>query len=438
MSVAVVDRPELALKNEPRALPMALIAFINQNVAIACTFGSFSVLLGAVESRLGVGRELSTLGVPILALASALLAPVAGALAARFSLRLVMLAGAVLSVAGFALLAVSSSFPLYLAAYGLLLGPGMAVGVVLPPTLVTRWYAVNSGRALGIVTAPIVITLMPLAATWALQSFGLPTTYGMLAGLSGVSLLANLFIVDRPPGSEGVGAAPGGEAAAAGGRSMAKLLRSATFWSFAIAFAASGAGSIILTSHMAPMARSWGFSAGLAASLLSIMSFVGIAGNILFGWLADRIGGARALAFVVFDAAVLWALLLLHPPFVLTAVIIGLIGLHGSGAIPALSVALSEAFGREAFSGAFGLANLINLPFSVICVPAAALVYARTGSYFGAILGQAAFLILAGLLVLAISLRAAAAKRSGRQSDGPEPKATGRAKRPERGGEACG
>lgn len=405
------EGPAPGVRNHPLALRMACIAFVNQNLAIACTFGSFSVLLGAVESRLGVGRELSTLGVPILALASALLAPVAGALATRFSLRLVMLAGALLSVAGFALLAVSATLPLYLVAYGLLLGPGMAVGVVLPPTLVTRWYVSHGGRALGIVTAPIVITLMPLAATWALQTYGLPTTYAMLAGLSAVSLLVNGFIVDRPPGAEASAGSPDGRAAAGAGQ-MTEFLRSPSFWSFALAFAASGAGSIILTSHMAPMARSWGFSAALAAALLSIQSFVGIAGNILFGWLADRLGGVRTLALVVFDAAILWMLLLLHPPFALTAVIIGLIGMHGSGAIPALSVALAEAFGRENFSAAFGLANLVNLPLSVVCVPAAALVYARTGSYSGAIVGEAGFLIAASLLVLAVGVQGLRAKRA--------------------------
>jgi hypothetical protein len=43
-------------------------------------------------------------------------------------------------------------------------------------------------------------------------------------------------------------------------------------------------------------------------------------------------------------------------------------------------VALSEGFGRENFSRAYGLVNLINLPFSVVSVPAASMVYARTGS----------------------------------------------------------
>jgi MFS family permease len=159
--------------NHPLSLRMAAIAFLNQNITVACLWGSFSVLFGAVETRLGVGRELSTLAVPVVNLTTAACASIVGVLATRHSLRLIMLVGTILSVAGFSLLALTASYPLYLIAFGLFLGPGMAVGAILPATLVTRWYVVNRGRALGIVCAPSVIVLVPLVSTWMLQSHGL-------------------------------------------------------------------------------------------------------------------------------------------------------------------------------------------------------------------------------------------------------------------------
>ena len=408
---------EAAASNHPLAPRMAVIAFINQNITVACIWGSFSVLLGAVEARLGVGRELSTLAVPVVNLATAALAPVAGALATRRSLRSIMLLGAALSVAGFAVLAFTASYPLYLAAFGLLLGPGMAAGVVLPATLVTRWYKVNRGRTLGIVCAPIVIALVPLASTWMLQSHGLAATYATLAALSAVSLIANFFVIDRPPASDN--AAPAADTngahgpAAPGAMTMAMLLRSPLFWALMLAYIASITGSILITSQMVPLARSWGMSATLAATLISIQSFAGIGGTVLFGWIADRLGGALALAILVFDAAVLWTLLLLQPAFPAAVVIVGLIGVHGAGAIPVLGVALSESFGRESFSRAYGLVNLVNLPFAVVSVPAAAMVYARTGSYAGAIVGQVAFLALGSVLVLFARRGRAKASRAG-------------------------
>lgn len=401
--MSVAEGAEAAVKNHPMAPRMAAIAFLNQNITLACIWGSFSVVLSAVETRLGVGRELSTLAVPVLNLATALLAAVVGALASRHSLRLVMLIGAALGVAGFVLLALTGSYLLYLVAFGLLLGPAMAVAVVLPPTLVTRWYLVNRGRALGIITTPVLVAIMPLAAAWMLQAEGLTATYAMLAAFAAVSLAANLFIVDHPPGAAAAAEAAAGAHGPAGEGALTtpQLLKSPVFWAMALAFMASAAASIVLTAHMVPIARTWGVSATLAATLLSIQAFAGIAGTVVFGWVADRLGGTRALFLVAFDAALLWLLLLLELPFPLKAGIVALIGLHGAGALPVMSVALSERFGRESFSRAFGLTNLVNLPVSVVCVPAAALVYTRTGSYAGAIVGVAAFLALAGVLVFA-------------------------------------
>ena len=347
-----------------------------------------------------MGRELSTLAVPVLNLATAIFAPIAGILATRYSLRLIMLVGSALSVAGFALLATTANYALYLGAFGLLLGPGMAIGVVLPGTLVTRWFTVNRGRALGIVNVPAVIAVVPLASTWMLQAHGVAATYAVLAAMSAISVIANLFIVDRPPAAESDLAAA--EAAVPAGMTMPQLLRTPRFWAFTLAFITSATGSVVITSHMVPMAHSWGLSPALAATLLSIQSGAGIAGTIAFGWVADRLGGARTLALIVFDAALLWALLLLHPPFAATALIVGLIGLHGAGTVPVLGIALSERFGRESFSRAYGMINLLNLPFSVLCVPAAALVFAHTGSYAGAILGESAFLACGCLLLLSV------------------------------------
>jgi MFS family permease len=385
---------------------MAAIAFINFNITIACIYGSFSVLLGAVQTRLGVGPTQATLGIPVLSLATAVTAPIAGALASRYSLRLIMLLGSLLSVAGYVVLALTATFPLYLVAFALLLGPGMAVGVVMPGTLVTRWFTSNRGKALGFISTAVIIVVMPEIATWVLQNHGLSATYLCLAALSVVTVVSNLFVTDRPPSAAAPAAeVPDAPAADAAGLSMAQLVRLPRFWGLTLAFIASAVNSITLTVHIVPMAHTWGITAGQAALLLSSQSIIGIIGTNLFGWIADRIGAVWAMVIVVFDNSLLWLLLLLHPSFVTAAVVIGLIGLHGAGAVPAYSAALSEVFGRESFSRAYGLSQLIILPFSVLCVPAAALVFTRTGSYDGAIIGVAGFLLLTSLLALSARRR---------------------------------
>jgi MFS family permease len=382
---------------------MAVIAFLHQNIAFGCLWGSFSVLLVANEGRFSVGRALSSLAIPAIMLATALVAPLTGMLAARFSLRAIMLIGALLTACGYGLLAVAPSYPIYLMAFGLLLGPGFAAAVVLPPTLVVRWYMVNSGRVMGLISAPIVVVLVPVVASTTLHRFGLRDTYLVLAAISCLAVLASLFIVE-PPVIRPARAERGTHFSepAAGPVTMAQMLRHARFWAIILPAIASLTGSIILSAHMVPMFQSWGLSLALAASLLSVQSFVGIFGTVFFGWLADRLGGPAAMLVVVADSAGLWLLLLLHPPFVIAAPLIGLIGFHASGTVPVLGVLLGRTFGAENFSRAYGLMNLVNLPISVLCVPAAALVFARTGSYAGAIIGQFVFLALGAALLLSV------------------------------------
>jgi hypothetical protein len=108
----------------------------------------------------------------------------------------------------------------------------------------------------------------------------------------------------------------------------------------------------------------------------------------------DRIGGARTLAILCINGAILWAAMLLHPSFVFLLPITALIGFHGAPVVVAISMALSQRFGQANFARAFGLSNLVNLPFMVTGVPIAAHVYVRTGSYAGAVLGLAAFLVV--------------------------------------------
>jgi MFS family permease len=155
---------ESAAPNDPRAVRMGAIAWLSHNVIIGSIFGSAGVLLIPLQDRLHVSRGLASVGVPMVIVGSAILASVAGVLAARYSLRRLMALAGVLMFLAWLMLAFAQSYWLFLLSYALL-GPAMAIGgSVLPPTLVTRWFQRHRGLAIGIVHLPIVITIMPLAA----------------------------------------------------------------------------------------------------------------------------------------------------------------------------------------------------------------------------------------------------------------------------------
>lgn len=380
--------------NHPLALRMGVIAALSHNILIGSIFGTAGVLLKPMQERMQVTAEMSSAGVPLVILGSAILASVAGVLAARFSLRTLMALSALASAGAWLLLAFTTSYAFYIVAYALLLGPAMALaGAVLPPTLVTRWFGRNRGLAIGLVHLPIVVTIMPVATNWIIEHHGIQAAFLVLAGLSAFVLLpATLLVIDHPPGEtakEAAGTAVPGSAQ--GGLGIGQILRSPPFWALAVAVGSINTSSILLGVHLVSMGEAWGIARDKAALLASIMAMVGIAGSVLFGVVADRLGGGRTLALITFNAGVLWLAFLAGLPFLPLAVVVGLIGMHGSGAIPSLSRSLTDALGQASFSRAYGLASTVTLPLMVIGVLGTGTVYRLQGSYALAILAMVAY-----------------------------------------------
>lgn len=400
----IVDGAASDLPNHPLAIRMGVIAALSFNILIGSIFGTAGVLLRPMQERLHVTAEMSSAGVPLVMVGSAVLASVAGVLAGRYSLRVLMAGSAVVSACAWLILAFSTSYVLYIVAYGLLLGPAMALaGAVLPPTLVTRWFHRNRGLAIGLVHLPIMVAILPVATNWVIEHYGLQTAFLMLAGLSGLVLLpAALLVIDHPPGETAREASriPSEAGVAGGGLSVPQLLRNRYFWALAVAVGAINTSSVLLGVHLVSMGESWGFSRDNAALLTSVMSLVGVVGSVLFGAVADRLGGTRTLALIVFDAGVLWLTFLAGLPFIGVMIVVGLIGMHGSGAIPSLSRALADALGQESFSRAYGLASTVTLPLMVLGVLGTGTVYRLNGNYVIAILVMVAYFALAIPLAL--------------------------------------
>jgi MFS family permease len=392
---------------------MAVIAAFSHNVTIGCLFGSFGVLMTSVEQRLGVSRELSSLGISAVTVSSAILAPLVGALAARYSLRALFSTGAILSVLGYALLAFTHSYSLYLVAYGLFLGPGMAFSaVVLPSTLVTRWFDAGRGKVLGLVHVPVVISIVPLVTSLCLARYGVPVIYAAFAVLIAVILVPlAMMVIDHPPGviqSDAKTESPPQVPAEA--ITVSQFLRSPRFWAFAISSAVIITGVVVLNTHMIPMVGNWGISVTAGATLISVCALAGIPGSVMWGWIADKIGGGPAMTVCILDYAILWAILLTNPHYPVALLVIGLLGLHGGASIPLMGMALSQTFGQANFSRAYGLATMMTLPFTVIGIQSASAMFVKTGSYVLVITVMiAAFLLISPLPYLARRRRTAAA-----------------------------
>ena len=407
-------QPAAEAGNHPLAERMGVIAGFSHNIVVGAVFGTFSIMLASTEERLGVSSEAASLGIPLVVIGSSLLASVAGVLVARYSLRRLMAIAAGMAATAFLLLAFTRTYPIYLFAYGVLLGPAIAIaGSVGPATLVTRWFSRNRGLALGIVHVPVVVAVLPMVTNWLLFNHGATAAYLLPAGLIALVVLPlSLLAVDHPPKRREAEARVPAIATDGGSRPLRRIVAMPAFWALAFGGSAVATGAVLLGAVLIPMALSWGLDRPHAAVLATILSLVGIAGSVVFGWLADRLGGARTLALICFDLAILWISLLVVRDFAVIATAIGLIGMHGAGMIPSLGRGLAESCGAAGFSRAFGLAMTVSLPLTVLAVLGTARFYAATGSFSGGIVGMTILYALAAPLTVLVGRNARAVIRA--------------------------
>lgn len=408
MAMAQATAADESAPNHPSAKWMGVIGWLAHNMAVGTTVGSLGVMAASIAERTGMEKETALLGGPLVMLGSALVAPLGGALIARASLRLCMFAGAAAALIGFGLLVLMPSVYTYFGACFLLFGPAMAVtGSLGPATLVTRWFGRNRGLALGLVHVNLLAAALPIACAQVLKHSDAQTVYIVLAALVGVLLVpATLLARDRPPGDV---SSSGDAQAPASGLTLGQILARPAFWCLAIASSAIITSIMVLTFGLVTMAEGMGYSRDVGAFLQTVMALSGMAGSILFGWLADKLGGFKGLALLAFDFAVLMALLLLKLPYPVLVGVIALLGLHGAGMVPNVSRALAATLGQESFSRAFGLSSFLSVVFTAAGLYGMNLSFHKLGDYSGSTIGLVALLVVA--IPLALTARKWSATR---------------------------
>ena len=273
-------------------------------------------------------------------------------------------------------------------------------GSIGPATLVTRWFTRNRGLALGVVHVNLLAAALPLGASIVLKQYGANTVYVVLALLVGLLLVpAALAARDYPPGADGDAGAS--NQAAAGGLTIGQIVRRADFWCIAVAASSIITVVMVLTFGMVTMIEGMGYSRETGALFQTIMALVGMAGSVLFGWVADKLGGFKGLATVAVGFAILLALLLLQLPYWALVVVIALLGLHGAGMVPNASRALAAKLGPESFSRAFGLSSFLSVVFTAAGLFGMNLSHKLLGNYSGSIIALIVLMLVAAPMALA-------------------------------------
>jgi hypothetical protein len=368
---------------------MVAIAAVTQNVAVGLTFGSFGTLVLAIEQRFATTRTLSALGISLVILIYSLSAPLVSPLIARTSIRRVLTTGSLLGATGYCLLPLASSIGQFLA---------------------SNWFVRQQGRALGFVTMPVFVMLVPMISAWALHHYGLSAVL-IGVGLAHLLVLPLMpFVIDRP---EQIGQKPlGHEDGARLGEPETKLpwkrlLSRPTLWFVTIAVGIAVGGGVLKAAHMVPLVMGQGWSLEEASFLFAVSGGTGILGAIAFGWFADRLGPGTALAINSIVQGLVWFIFLQPAPYWLLVVDAVVVGACGGGIAAAQGVLLTRLFGPRNFPQVMGLVTMFTVPFTFGAAPLASALFDASGSYWTPIAMQITGFALAAIIFLILQRRSA-------------------------------
>lgn len=389
------------------------VCVLLQMAANGLSVNSFTLFLHSWVVDLHTKISWLQLAMLPLSFTMAIVSPLVGVLADKYSARTLFGVGMVFLAAFCGGIGAVTKLWQLMALYAVLFP--LAIGfttTIIANALVSRWFVRRLGLALGLTAFGVGmggVVLPPIVA------LGIPLVgwrgIWWIAAASIVFVIAPLiFLVvrDRPGPRDGDYYLTGGDAAAishhvhgAGtgkGISWWGILKRRNFWVLMIAFIpilgiyAGGAY------NLSPLIVSRGFSPQLAGLFASVLGIAHVASTLLLGFASDRFGNRLPFAGLAVVAACGAAVLSFAHSLIGLCAGFALIG-AGGGLWTLLAAAIAIEFGADSFGRAFGL-TMFLLPINSLSNFIVAKSQETLGSYAPGLLGYAIFALVGGTICL--------------------------------------
>ena len=382
-----------------------------------------AVINPAMAKALGLPRE--TLGgiFSVYMIMSGLPGPLVASSVNRFGVRMTLLFGSALTVAGALLMATVVNGGLgAMLCYGLLVGAGVATGGAMASQAgLARWFVRRRSLALsvlysagaigGFVAAPLLNRLIQQTGTWR-------TGWWVLAALSGVAACIALVFVRERPEDVGQVADGFGPPAGAGGQApdtrpafmtrrewtFREAVRHPSYWLLVGSLIGGSGGYTLFLAHGVVHLQDLGHTAAVAAWAVSIATVSGLIGKGFLAAFGDRIDPRYiyALFMAVFgvglvtivNAHAVWQVFLFAT----------CLGIGFGGGLVCLMAVLSNYYGTRPFASLAGLAIAINTTLSAIAPKVAGRLFDQ-GVGYGVTFNFLAAWCFVGSLVLFVMRR---------------------------------
>ncbi|MEH2498588.1 putative MFS family arabinose efflux permease [Bradyrhizobium sp. AZCC 1678] len=326
-----------------------------------------------------------TLALAVQNLAWGFLQPFAGALTVRYGFRAIMVAGALLYVAGLALMAGANGFLSVMIGGGILIGTSLAcTAAAIAMSVAARTVpATVRSTVLGLVSGAGSLGALLSAPIGQMLNEG----YGWRMGLAGFVVLSLLMIpaawyagrVDKIPLPKPADDEIGNSSASVATRIA---FSNVSFVVMTGAYFVCGMQLVFLTTHLPSYLAICGMDPMLSAQTLGMIGGFNVLGSIFFGWAGERWNKLALLGGIYIFRSIALAWYFTLPPTPATTLLFGAImGFLWMGVGPLVAGAVAEMFGLKWQAMIQGLAFMSHQVGSFLGAFGGGVLYDALGSY---------------------------------------------------------
>ena len=372
-----------------QVLRPALPVLIGASVMLTLSMGlrqSLGIFMQPLTHDIGISVSDFTLAVAVQNLAWGFLQPLAGAMTVRYGFRSIMMAGALLYMAGLALMASAHGVVSIMIGGGIFIGASLAcTATAIAMSVATRAVPETvRSTVLGIVSA--AGSLGALLSAPIGQVFS--DSFGWRVGLAGFVVLALIMIpaawfagrVDKIPLPRSSTSEEIGDASALTAAKTA--FSNASFVVMSCAFMVCGMQLVFLTTHLPSYLAICGLDPMLSAQTLGMIGGFNVLGSLFFGWAGQRWNKLALLGMIYILRSLTLAWYFMLPATPMSTLLFGAImGFLWLGVSPLAAGAIAEMFGLRWQAMIQGLSFMVHQLGSFLGAYGGGLLYDALGSY---------------------------------------------------------
>jgi len=350
----------------------------------------WTLFVNPLDAKYHWGRASIQVAFTIFVLLETWLVPIEGYLVDRFGPRLVVLAGGILCGIAWAMNAYADSLTfLYVAAAIGGLGAGAVYGTCVGNAL--KWFPDRRGLAAGLTAAGFgagsALTIIPISTM--IKSSGYEQTFLYFGVGQGIIVVALSLLLAAPK----PGQVPQSSKVLQTRRQFRpmEVLRTPVFWVMYLMFVLVGAGGLMATAQLAPIAKDFKIAeipVSLVGITLPALTFALAIDRILngltrpfFGWVSDNIGREKTMLIAFgLEAAGIWALSIYGRDPVIFVILTGLVFFEWGEIYSLFPSTSADTYGTEYATANAGLLYTAKGTASLL-VPLSSVLVAATGTW---------------------------------------------------------